>query len=115
MTLNLPLSGHVVRHHEPDWQPLLDIVGSYLACWFMWMSEVELSDGTRLQAYKHVATRRCLHLDERGRAFEQRLDGYQQVATPIAVVRVFVGWERAALPEGDVAALRAAVRRMRAA
>ena len=116
MTIGGSLSGHIAQHGAPDWQPLLGTVGSSLASWFMWMSEVELSDGTRLHAYKHVATRRYLHLAADGRAFECRLENrYWEVAAPTAVVRAFVGWERAAPPEGDVAALRWAVQRIRAA
>lgn len=35
----------------------------------MWMFEVELSDSQRLQAYKHIDTRRYIHLDAGGGAF----------------------------------------------
>jgi len=33
------------------------------------MYAAELTDGTRLQAYKHYWTRDYLHLDDEGRAF----------------------------------------------
>jgi hypothetical protein len=33
----------------------------------MWMFEVRLSDGTPLHAYKHIDTRRYLHLASDGR------------------------------------------------
>jgi len=36
---------------------------------FMWMFEVELESGLRLHAYKHIETRKYLHLDKEGRAF----------------------------------------------
>jgi hypothetical protein len=35
----------------------------------MWMFEVELESGLRLHAYKHIETRKYLHLDKEGRAF----------------------------------------------
>lgn len=35
----------------------------------MWMFEVELSNGTLLQAYKHVDTSGYVHLDPHGAAF----------------------------------------------
>jgi hypothetical protein len=50
---------------EPDWQPLIDLLLED----FMWMFEVELTDGTRLHAYKHWWTRRYIHLAPDGRAF----------------------------------------------
>jgi hypothetical protein len=51
----------------PEWQPLLDAVGEEIAANFMWMFEVRLSDGTPLHAYKHIDTRRYLHLASDGR------------------------------------------------
>jgi hypothetical protein len=45
-------------------EPRPDHVGD-----FMWMGAIQLTDGTRLQAYKHYWTRRSLHLSEDGRAF----------------------------------------------
>ena len=35
----------------------------------MWMGEVELTDGGRVQMYKHYWTRRYIHLDLGGRCF----------------------------------------------
>lgn len=35
----------------------------------MWMFEVELASGLRLHAFKHIETRKYLHLDTEGRAF----------------------------------------------
>jgi hypothetical protein len=80
------------------------------------MFEVELADETRLQAYKHVTTRRYLHLDATGRAFHYNEGGgYQEVAAPIAIARAFVGWEHSSPTDREAAALRAAMRRARAA
>jgi hypothetical protein len=51
-----------------EWEPLLRLARVYVDE-FMWMCEVVLEDGARLQAYKNWWTRRYIHLDDRGRAF----------------------------------------------
>ncbi len=53
---------------QPVWQPLLDLAGKQVED-FMWMFEVELTDGRRLHAYKHWWTRRYIHLTPDGDAF----------------------------------------------
>lgn len=53
---------------EPEWEPLLNFASDHVGD-FMWMYAVVLTDGTRLQAYKHYWTRNYLHLDDEGRAF----------------------------------------------
>jgi hypothetical protein len=53
---------------DPEWEPLLNFAPDHVID-FMWMYAVELTDGTRLQAYKHYWTRDYLHLDDEGRAF----------------------------------------------
>ena len=40
----------------------------------MWVCEIELKGGTRLQAYKHYWTRRYIYLDDEANAFEYRGD-----------------------------------------
>jgi hypothetical protein len=52
----------------PEWEPILNLAPDHIDD-FMWMYAVELSDGTRLQVYKHYWTRNSLHLDNEGRAF----------------------------------------------
>jgi len=52
----------------PVWEPLLDFAPNHIGD-FMWMFEVELEDGRRLQAYKHWWTRQYLHLSAAGRVF----------------------------------------------
>ncbi len=61
--------GAATQGSRPDWAPLLEAVGEEVTGDFMWMFEVELSDGTKLQAYKHIDTRRYIHLASDGRAF----------------------------------------------
>ena len=63
------IAGEMCQFDEPDWQPLHDIVGVKLADWFMWMCEIELEDGVRVHAYKHITTRCYFHLGADGRAF----------------------------------------------
>jgi len=53
---------------RPNWEPLVNAVGERVAGDFMWMFEVELSDGRSLQAYKHVDTRCYVHLAADGQA-----------------------------------------------
>jgi hypothetical protein len=43
--------GRMVQGEHPHWQPLLNLVGEEGAGGFMWMFEVELEDGRRVQAY----------------------------------------------------------------
>ena len=70
---------------EPDWEPLLRLARVYIDE-FMWMFLVELEDGTRVQAYKHVWTRRYLYLASDDRSFGWCGDErYEE----IAVQRVF--------------------------
>lgn len=59
----------ILQFDRPDWRPLLAVAREIVE-WFMWMHEVELSDGTRIHAYKHCMTRRYLHLDTAGAAHE---------------------------------------------
>lgn len=63
------LTGEVVNYETPDWAPLENIIEDDVCSWFMWMSEMELEDGTRIHAYKHRWNRRYLHLSARGEAF----------------------------------------------
>lgn len=62
--------GTAVGLDRPDWEPLLKVVGEDGAASFMCMFAVETTDGRRLIAYKHIETRRYLHLDREGNAFE---------------------------------------------
>jgi hypothetical protein len=63
------IKGTLTQCDTPYWKPLEDTVGCDLAGDFMWMCEVTLEDGRRLQAYKHIYTRRSVHLDADGQAF----------------------------------------------
>lgn len=62
------IHGRITDSRIPDWRPLEDLAPDHLGD-FMWMFEVALDDGSRVQAYKHRETRGYLHLDENGGAF----------------------------------------------
>ncbi len=109
-------NGIVVQAGVPNWAPLEAVVGRDLAGWFMWIYEIELADGSRIHAYKHMTTRRYLHLVSDGRAFEHHADGrYGEVGLASAIVRAFSGWERAQPPSRHRRAMRAAVESARRA
>lgn len=63
------IEGEIVQGDRPYWEPLLAAVGEPLIEDFMWMFEVALHDARCLHAYKHIMTRRYLHLDVDGNAF----------------------------------------------
>jgi hypothetical protein len=61
--------GKECQGDTPDWEPLLNAVGERVTGDFMWMFEVTLTNGNRLQAYKHIDTRCYVHLAHDGSAF----------------------------------------------
>jgi hypothetical protein len=56
------------QYDKPEWGPLLELAPDHIDE-FMWMCEIELESGLRLHNYKHIETRKNLHLDQEGRAF----------------------------------------------
>ena len=115
------IAGEMCQYDEPDWQPLYGIVGIHLADWFMWMHEIELDDGVRVHAYKHIATRRYFHLGVDGRAFvympAARLSApgsYREIDRLDAIDLVFLTWEELR-PQPDDDDLRALERARQAA
>ena len=73
------LKGRMLKLRTPEWEPMIDLAPLHLGD-FMWMFAVELSDRTRLQAYKHWWHRGYLHLDSEGRAFSYvEPDRYEEV------------------------------------
>ena len=95
------------RLERPDWDPLIDLVGLELVRWFMWMGQIELVDDTRVHAYKHVSTRRYLHIGEDGRLFAYRSpDHYFEIDAEMAIEEAFSGWDDL-LPAPDLVAAHA--------
>lgn len=82
------IRGKVLRVDAPEWEPLLSLAPDHAAD-FMWMGTVQLTDGTRLQMYKHYWTRGYLHLAEDGRAFVfVPKTRYEEVNPPWLLMRV---------------------------
>ncbi len=87
-----PISGTVVQVETPSWTALETAVGMVLAPGFMWMFEISLADGTRVDAYKHVESRSYLHLGDDGRAFTYRGErGYLPIELERSVAAVLRG------------------------
>lgn len=83
-----PQRGKILRVEAPEWEPLLNLAPDHVDD-FMWMGTVQLTDGTRLQMYKHYWTRGYLHLAEDGRAFVfVPKTRYEEVNPPWLLMRV---------------------------
>lgn len=82
------IRGRILKVDAPEWEPLLNLAAD-LVVDFMWMGTVQLTDGTRLQMYKHYWTRNYLHLSEDGRAFVfVPKTRYEEVNPPWLLMRV---------------------------
>jgi hypothetical protein len=78
----------MLKVDAPEWEPLLNLAPDHVVD-FMWMYTVQLTDGTRIQAYKHYWTRNYLHLAEDGRAFVfVPKTRYEEVNLPWLLMRV---------------------------
>jgi hypothetical protein len=88
MSSSKPIRGKILRVDAPEWEPLLNLAPDHVAD-FMWMGTVQLTDGTRLQMYKHYWRRGYLHLSEDGRAFVfVPKTRYEEVSPPWLLMRV---------------------------
>ena len=92
MTYGRARKGEVVNWNEPVWDPLLDVAPEVVTE-FMWMHEVKLRDGTRIQAYKHCDSRRYLHLssDQQAWVYEEP-DRYRRSHLYSAVIWTLRPW-----------------------
>jgi hypothetical protein len=82
--------GRLGQYETPDWEPLRALLPRGLCDGFMWMNSVQLDDGTELQAYKHIDTRRYLWLDDEAVAYEHLgRDRFRRMRTLDAVEEVF--------------------------
>jgi hypothetical protein len=109
------LCGALAQRERPDWEPLIALVGLDVVGCFMWMNELVLTDGTRLHAYKCIATRRYLHLAVDGRVFAERANDRFERVTPLeALEAAFAEWEDLYPPPRDPEAVRALLARHRA-
>jgi hypothetical protein len=89
-------------------------VGEQVTGDFMGMYEVELDDGTHLQVYKHIDTRRSVHLAADGTAYYyEPPDRYVRIAAGRVFAEVFRHLPRlAGVTEEQIAASWAAVDRL---
>ncbi|HVV91276.1 MAG TPA: hypothetical protein VHB53_12335 [Solirubrobacterales bacterium] len=79
--------GKFTERREPIWEPLLEVLPEDIED-FMWMGEAVLTDGTRIQFYKHYWTRRYLLLDLGGRTWiGLENDRYEEAEDPEWVLR----------------------------
>ncbi|HKF82459.1 MAG TPA: hypothetical protein VKB23_05815 [Solirubrobacterales bacterium] len=82
------IRGRLLKVDAPEWEPLLNFAPDHVDD-FMWMGTVQLTDGTRLQVYKHYWTRSSLHLAADGRAFVfVPKTRYEEVNPPWLLMRV---------------------------
>jgi hypothetical protein len=108
------IKGEVTQWDRPNWEPLVDAVGERVTGDFMWMHEVELSDGPSLQAYKHIDTRRYVHLAADGQAYSHEPSGrYVPIPAWKAFHAVFLTLHRlGGVTEGQILDSRNAVDRL---
>jgi hypothetical protein len=108
------LHGTTSQGDTPDWAALEALLAFQLCAHFMWMFDVELEDGTRLDAYKHKWTRRYFHLAGDGRAFLYAGDHrYREIHPHAAILEAFETWEGCEPTAEEEAALQAALRKAR--
>jgi len=110
------LHGRPTSSELPFWPPLIGLVGLELVDEFMWMLEILLEDDSMLHAYKHIETRRYLHLHEDGaRAFVCLGPGrYREVDRRTALEAVIADWELSLVEDDDAGPIRAALATARA-
>lgn len=109
------MSGELGQCEEPDWQPLIDLVGIGLTGWFMWMTE---SNSTTKHGCRPTSTaaRAAISISPwmagayayvpRGR--------YREIDRQEAINVAFACWKNLC-PQEDHDAIRAALRRARRA
>ena len=117
MEPNDAVRGASVQGREPVWEPLVDLVGEELASTFMWMFEVALDDGRRLHAYKHIHTRRYLHLAQDGSAFTYRPEDWYDPIDPGLLLQMVLApwWTQLGADPEDERLAKAAIARASAA
>ena len=69
MTIDDSIRGRLAQYDEPNWEPLLALLGAEEVTHFMWMHEIALDTGERVHAYKHIDTRRYIHLSTTGKTY----------------------------------------------
>lgn len=83
---------------EPNWERFREAICEWLLGQFMAMHEVQLKNGPHVCAYKHIDTRRYLHIDKDLNAFEyiwddhrpSRIGRYEPISLDEAFARVLL-------------------------
>ncbi|HWK27914.1 MAG TPA: hypothetical protein VNS09_15220 [Solirubrobacter sp.] len=102
----------VTQCSEPDWEPLIALVGLDVVGEFMWMGELALEGGLEVHAYKHRTTRRYLHLSVDGRAFNGQVPGrYREWSMREALAEAFTDWDTLVPGAAEPEAVRELLRR----
>jgi len=81
-------TGRETNAREPDWSPLERLTGGddLILGQFMWMYCARLEDERVVHAYKHIETRRYLHLAGDLTAFEYRGDqDHEYASVPLGI------------------------------
>lgn len=73
---------------DPEWDPLHDVLPMKHCNGFVWMYRSTCSEET-VEVYKHGISRRYLHLDHNGRAYEYCSDRSVEIPVGDAVDHVF--------------------------
>ena len=109
--------GQMRQGKTPDWGPLERLLRSHDLCaHFMWMFDVELEDGTILNAYKHRWTRCYFHLADDGRTFVFVPEhSYREIDPRVAIRDVLADRGAFECTKEEKAAIRQAQRRSRLA
>jgi hypothetical protein len=106
--------GRSEQGERPEWGPLRDVVGEQVMGDFMWMYEVMLTDGTALQVYKHIDTRRSVHLASDGTVFVfEPPDRYRRFPAADVFAEVFAPLPRlAGVTDEQIAASQAVLEQL---
>jgi hypothetical protein len=109
------ITGEIEQGERPDWGPLL-LIAPELVDSFMWMFEVTCEGGVRLQAYKHIVTRRYLHLTSSGAAYADVGGARYRPAEPADLLEEALTpwWEGLGATPADAAACQEVIDRARA-
>ena len=106
----MAVRGELVQSDRPEWGPLRQVLPDTLVETFMWMFEVCLGRH-RIHAYKHVVTRRYVHLSESGRAYVY-VDDDRYARIPVATaleLALAPWWEELGASAEETAAAWAAI------
>jgi hypothetical protein len=104
------ITARPAQWNTPDWRPLEQVLDGDLLGGFMWMCELRTPAGGAIHCYKHVDTRRSIHLDASETAFVYLGDDrYRSVPLAAALEEVFASWAQLGAFPAQVAAVQAAI------